>query len=74
MSFGSIFILFVGSKPLHKNTLSIKGIRWPGVEDVVLDCEFANDTTLYVVGGDKDLCNVQNVIHYFCDVSSAIIN
>ena len=40
----------------------------------MLDCEFADDTTLYVVGDDKNLCNVQNVIHDFYDASGAIIN
>ena len=67
--------LFIGeafSAFLHKNKLSIKGIQWPGVEEVVFDCEFANDITLYVVGDDRNLCNVQNVIHDFCDVSGAI--
>ena len=69
--------LFVGEAFrafLHKNRLSIKGIQWPSVKEVVLDCEFADDTTLYVVGDDKNLCNVQNVIHDFCDASGAIIN
>ena len=32
------------------------------MEEVVLDCEFADDTTLYVVGDDRNLCNVQSVI------------
>ena len=31
-------------------------------------------TTLYVVRDDRKLCNVLNVIHDFCDASSAIIN
>ena len=53
--------LFVGeafSAFLNRNTLYIKGIQWPGMEEAVLDCEFANDTTLYVLGDDKNLCNV----------------
>ena len=44
------------------------------MEEVLLDCEFVNDTTLYVVGDDINLCNVQTMIHDFCDASSAIIN
>ena len=69
--------LFVGeafSAFLHKNRLSIKGIQWPSVEEVVLAYEFADDTTLYVVGDDRNLCNVQNVIYDFSDASGAIIN
>ena len=45
-----------------------------GVEEVVLDCEFADDTAVYVVGDDKNLCNLQNVIHEFRDASGVIIN
>ena len=40
----------------------------------MLDCEFIDDTTLYVLEDDKNLYNVQNVIHELCGASSAIIN
>ena len=59
---------------LHKNKLSIEGVQWRSMEEVMLDCEFVDDTTLYVVGDGRNLCNVQNVIHDFCDASGAIIN
>ena len=78
MSFGSIFTSIHRNAFLNKSSLSIKGIQWPSVEEDVLDCEFADDTTLYVVGDvvgdDINLYNVQNAIHDFYDASGAIIN
>ena len=48
--------LFVGeafSGFLNKNRLSVKGIQWLGVDKAVLECGFADDTTLYVIGETK---------------------
>ena len=47
-SLAPYLFLFVGeafSAFLHKNKLSIKGIQSLGVEEVVLDCEFADNTS-----------------------------
>ena len=59
---------------LYKSKSSIKGIQWPGMEEVVFDCEFPDNTSLYVAGDDKNLCEVQNLIRDFCEASGAIIN
>ena len=54
------------------NVENIRGLQW--LEDQILDCQFADDTTLYVQGSHNNLCRVQRVIDSFCYASGAGIN
>ena len=54
--------------------MNIKGLQWPWLEEQIVDCQFANDTALYLQGSSDNLSRVQQAIDTFCYASGTIIN
>ena len=59
---------------LTSDTVNIKGLQWPWLEEQVVDCQFADDTALYLQGSSDNLSRVQHAIDTFCYASGTIIN
>ena len=59
---------------LTSNNVNIKGLQWPWLEEQVVDCQFADDTTLYLQGSSDNLSRVQHAIDTFFYAFGTIIN
>ena len=44
---------------LTRNIVNIKGLEWPWLEEQIVDCQFADDTSLYLQGSHDNLSRVQ---------------
>jgi hypothetical protein len=59
---------------LLENTKNVQGIILPWNKDTVTDCEFADDTNMYLVGTRENLTNVKIVLNTFATATGASIN
>ena len=71
-----LFILFgeALSSYLRSSSAGIKGITLPFTQPIVLDVEFADDTTLYMGGEIGNLSRVQDALQVFSDATGASLN
>jgi hypothetical protein len=59
---------------LLEKTDNVQGITLPGNETSITDCEFADDTNLYLEGSQENLSNVKTVLDIFALTAGASIN
>ena len=70
-----LFLLVSEAFSVHLNSpyVNIKGLALP-VANANVDCEFADDTALYVQASHGNLFHVQKAVDDFSDASGALIN
>ena len=51
---------------LISNVENIKGLQWPWLEEQIVDCQFADDTTLYLQGSHNNLCYKEEIVILEC--------
>lgn len=59
--------------PLGKHG-HIKGIALPGGNDIIIDCEFADDSNWYLEDMRENLANMKSVLNILATAEGARIN
>ena len=72
MSVGSFLYLMIGEafcSLLTSNVVNIKGLQWPWLEEQIVDCQFVDDTTLYLQGSHDNLSHEKLLELLFIGIS-----